>query len=279
MVSTSEDSSARLAHARSAIAAVPGWYHSIEVCPGLLTPGYFDLGPIVDRLPWPDVTGQRCLDVGTSDGFFAFELERRGAREVVAVDIASHEHWDFERDSRATGLEFLRYVSGPTKGLGFRVAHELLGSGVKYVQCSVYDLAPDRLGEFDVVVCGSLLLHLRDPLRALAAIASVCRGRFLSTNQIELGLSLLHPGRALSRIDGTSGLTQWWLTNVAGHRQLLRATGFEPERESRPYSVPFGPAHPRSRRPRDLATRLLRRALTGGTGVPHHAILARAAAD
>src|SRR5437660_10357912 len=72
-----------------AIAQVRGWYHCIEVAPGLRTPGAFDLEPVVDRLPWPEVAGKRCLDVGTYDGFLAFELERRGAREVVAADISS----------------------------------------------------------------------------------------------------------------------------------------------------------------------------------------------
>lgn len=60
-----------------------------------MTPGWFDLRPIVDRMPWPDVRGKRCLDVGTWDGFLAFELERRGAAEVVATDIESHEDWDW----------------------------------------------------------------------------------------------------------------------------------------------------------------------------------------
>lgn len=278
MVSSSQTTTRRQ-DARAAIDAVPGWYHSIDVHPGLVTPGYFDLRGIVGELPWPELAGKRCLDVGTADGFLAFELERRGAAEVVAVDLASHQEWDFERHLQQIGPRFLSHVAGPVKGHGFRVARELLGSQVSYVQCSTYELSPEKLGEFDVVVCGSLLLHLRDPLRALAAIRSVCRERFLCTNQVELGLSLAHPRLPLSRIDGTSGLTQWWLTNVAGHRQLLCAAGFEPERESRVYAVPFGPAHPpRGRTLRALTTRALRYMVTGGDGVPHHAILARVAA-
>ena len=59
--------------------AVPLWYHTLELPGGIVTPGWFDLRGVVDRLPWPDVRGKRCLDVGTYDGFYAFELERRGA--------------------------------------------------------------------------------------------------------------------------------------------------------------------------------------------------------
>jgi tRNA (mo5U34)-methyltransferase len=269
---------ARDAHdSATAVAAVKYWYHSIEVAPGVVTPGWFDLRGCVERLPWPEVGGKRCLDVGTADGFFAFELERRGAGEVVATDIAAHDTWDWElAPFRAHGPDYLHQIAGPTPGVGFRVAHELLGSSVSLEHVSVYDLAPNTVGEFDVVVCGSLLLHLRDPLRALAAIRSVCRGWLLSTSQVDLARSLARRRTPLIRLDGTSGITQWWLPNVAGHRQMLLASGFGIERESGLYSVRFGTSHPpRRRRPRALLARAARRALTGADGVPHHAVLAR----
>ena len=154
---------------------------------------------------------------------------------------------------------------------------QLLSSSVRLEQISAYDLTPDAVGEFDLVVCGSLLLHLRDPLRALAAIHSVCRELLLSTNQVDLVRSLIRPRKPLIRLDGTSGITQWWLPNVAGHRQMLLASGFAVDRESGLYSVPFGRSHPRRRRPRRVLVSLARRAVTGDVGVPHHAVLARRA--
>jgi tRNA (mo5U34)-methyltransferase len=260
----------------AAVAAVRRWYHCIEVAPGLVTPGLFDLRPVVDEMPWPDVRGLRCLDVGTADGFLAFELERRGAAEVVAVDIGAHEHWDWETHVGALGPEYLRAVSGPAAGVGFEVAHRLRGSSVAFQALSVYALGPETVGMFDVVVCGSLLLHLRDPLKALASIASVCRGRLLCTNQVDLGRTAFRPRSPLVRLDGTSGITQWWIPNAAGHRQMLRAAGFTVERVSRLYSVPFGPAHPPpSRRPRGLAHTLAQLLFTRREGVPHSAVLAR----
>ena len=39
--------------------------------------------------------GKRCLDVGTYDGFWAFEIEQRGAKEVVAVDVLDPRRWDW----------------------------------------------------------------------------------------------------------------------------------------------------------------------------------------
>ena len=263
----------RQEEARAAIAENPHWYHTMEVAPGVETPGWFDLRPIVDKLPWPDVRGKRCLDVGTYDGFLAFELERRGAAEVVATDIADHEQWDWPPRIRAHGVEYLRWVAGP-KNRGFELARRLIGSAATLEHVSAYDLSPDSVGEFDVVVVGSLLLHLRDPLRALAAIRSVCVGSFLSTNQIDLWRSVLRPRRPLMRLDGMSDLCQWWLPNAAGHRQMVCAAGFELERDSGRYSVPYGVAHPAQKGPWELALSVPRRLLAGGDGVPHHAILA-----
>src|SRR5215216_401238 len=77
-----------------------GWYHTQELAPGLVTPGMFDLRPYVNRYGIPeDLSGKRVLDVGTFEGFWAFELERRGA-EVVALDVASLDQLDWPARDR-----------------------------------------------------------------------------------------------------------------------------------------------------------------------------------
>jgi tRNA (mo5U34)-methyltransferase len=260
--------------ARARIAANPLWYHTLELAPGVVTPGWFDLRPVVDRLPWPDVRGKRCLDVGTYDGFLAFELERRGAAEVVATDIADHASWDWPAALRARGVEALAAIAGPEKGLGFRIAAELLGSKVQRVEVNAYDLSPERMGEFDVVVCGSLLLHLRDPVGALEAMRSVCRSHLLSVEEVRLAPSLLHPRRPLAELDGASDLCQWWVPNTAGHRRMLEAAGFEVLRSTRPFCESFGPGFPARRRPRERLRAAATRVFAGGVGVPTAAALA-----
>ena len=64
------------------------WYHTIDVEPGLTTPGWFDLRPYVDRYQLPDdMTGMRALDihvVGAQDGHTP-ALARAAARGVLAV--------------------------------------------------------------------------------------------------------------------------------------------------------------------------------------------------
>lgn len=263
---------------RAAVASNRLWYHTMELAPGLVTPGWFDLRGVIGGLPWPDVRGKRCLDVGTYDGQLAFELERRGAREVVATDIADHDGWDWPPRTRARGPEVLRDLAGPEKGRGFEIARKLLGSTVERRPLSVYDLRPETVGTFDVVVCGSLLLHLRDPLRALEAIRSVCGESFLSIEQVELRTSVFARRWPVLLVDGLSDRLQWLLPNVTAHRRMVRATGFDIERDSGIYSEPYGPAHPSvGRTPRALAVSLARRLLTGNDGVPHHAVLARPA--
>ena len=171
-------------------------------------------------MPWPDVAGKRCLDVGTMDGFWAFELERRGAAEIVATDIA---HRDGDgRPKRPAG--------GSDEPLGkhrFALAAELLGSRAEYRLRSVYDLDPAVDGEFDVVVMGFVLQMLRDPLRALAAIRSVCREHLLLLDTVSLPLSLLPA--PLARLDARRGAFEWFVFNRRGLIQAVDHAGFDVE--------------------------------------------------
>ena len=253
----------------------PRWYHTIELRPGEVTPGMIDLRRVAPKVLPPDLSGRRALDVGTYDGFWAFELERRGA-EVVATDVAHAHDADWPPHRR----EELRAEAdrlGVELGLGFRLAAQALGSRVRRVACDVRSLDAEAIGgPVDLIFCGALLLHLRDPLRALERIRGVCREWFLSAEQIDLQLSVLRRGRPVLRLDGVSELVQWFIPNAAAHRRLLEAAGFTLERWSRPYSVPFGEGHPPiGRDPRSLARRAARRILTRGWGVPHQAVLAR----
>jgi tRNA (mo5U34)-methyltransferase len=200
--------------------AAHGWWHTIDIAPGVSTPGSWDLRGTSTRLPWPDVSGKRCLDVGTMDGFWAFELERRGAAEVVATDIALG-HGDVPARRRPKG-------SGPPRGKQtFAVAAELLGSRAEYRERNVYDLDPEVDGEFDVVVMGFVLQMLRDPLRALAAVHSVCREHLLLLDTVSLPLSFLPS--PLARLDARRGALEWFVFNRRGLIQAVDHAGFEVE--------------------------------------------------
>jgi tRNA (mo5U34)-methyltransferase len=184
---------------------VPDWYHCIELPDGTVTPGAFDLRPSTKVVPLPDdLTGARCLDVGTWDGFWAFEMERRGAAEVVAIDIEDPERWDWPPRERVAGhgggLAVLSDRKPP--GAGFRHAAEALGSKARRVDRSVYELDPATDGAFDVVFLGSLLLHLRDPVGALDRVRAVCRGQAVVADTVDAIPSLLRPRTPTARLEG-----------------------------------------------------------------------------
>jgi len=251
------------------------WYHTIELAPGNVTPGWFDLRSVPAKLPLPaSLRGMRALDVGTFDGFWAFELERRGADEVVAVDLLDPARWDWPQAAPAAVIETLD--ARKRGGEGFLVAHEALRSSVTRLERSVYELDPEELGEFDLVYVGSLLLHLRDPVRALERVRRVCRGQLLVLDAIDPVLSVTHPRTPLARLDGV-GRPWWWLPNVAGLRQMVSVAGFEVVGPVRRVTMPPG-AGQRRVRPTlaGLRSRAVRRDLLGAWhGDPHAAVLAR----
>ncbi|MEO1523542.1 MAG: methyltransferase domain-containing protein [Cyanobacteria bacterium J06633_2] len=138
------------------IAQRENWFHTIDFGNGVRSPGivpweyeqqlleYFGLPERLD--------GKRVLDIGTYDGFFAFECERRGASEVVAIDV------------------------NPADRYCFQVAHDILGSKVQFHHMSVYELDAEKLGgKFDLVMFPGVFYHLRHIVLSLDNIWSVIK--------------------------------------------------------------------------------------------------------
>lgn len=258
-------------------AAVAGrkWYHTIELAPGVITPGWFDTRSAVASIPFPpDLTGKRCLDVASFDGFWAFEMERRGATEVVAYDLLDLTKGDWPHGSLPETISEMAEMKG--QGDGFEIAASALRSAVKRVEGNVYDLDPNELGTFDFIYVGSLLLHLRDPIRALEAVRTMCDGQVLLEDAIDLELSVLFRRRAVASFDGI-GRPWWWKPNAVGLGRFLESAGFEIERGPVRFFMKPGVGHPRERpSPRALRTHLGREGLiTQWRGDPHAAVLAR----
>ena len=83
------------------------WYHTIDLGAGLVTDGWFDLRPHVASYGLPErMDGMRVLDIGTWDGFWAFEMERRGA-EVVALDVEHESEYDWPPRRRPAAVRGL----------------------------------------------------------------------------------------------------------------------------------------------------------------------------
>lgn len=153
-----------------------GWYHTIELAPGIWTrKAVYDHRPILERVGLPDsLEGKTALDIGTADGFWAFEMERRGADRVVAFDIARVGDSDVLPSYRANLPE--DWADSPNYcAERFWTAHAMRKSRVEYQTGNIYSLDPETIGQFDIVYCGSLLVHLFNPLLALIKIRSVTR--------------------------------------------------------------------------------------------------------
>lgn len=254
------------------------WYHTIDIPGRGPTPGYFDTRDAPAHVPWPaELAGGRCLDVGTFDGFWAFEMERRGASEVVACDLDDPHQIDWAYDHRRSGPAAIgEWGSG--RGPGFAEAAAALGSRAKWLPRSAYDLDPARDGTFDVVLCGALLLHLRDPVRALEAMRSVCSGSLVLVEAVDPLLEVVARRVPAARLRPESD--EWWRVNSAGLCQLADTAGFRVVRVGGRFLVPHGPGAPPGHRLSRLAgflagrpgrRGLLTRALLAAPRPPHDA--------
>lgn len=209
------------------MSANSSWYHTLELAPGVLTPGMVDLRAVASKILPADLTGRRALDIGAFDGFWAFELERRGA-DVVAIDVEdvgavqlpTNNRQVLEQGAKDLEIDLAR---------GFRLAAEVLDSRVQRIVCDVTELTPERIGgPVDVAFMGALLPHVRDPVGALERIRAtlVPGGRLFQLESISLRLSVLHPRRPTAYFQTLQTNFNWWQANRAALRAWLRTAGF-----------------------------------------------------
>lgn len=206
------------------------WYHTQDLGEGLVTPGMFDLREYTGLYGIPeDLSGMRVLEVGTFEGFWAFELERRGA-DVTAIDVDRIQDLDWPAR--------LRPQDNDRRGEGFELIAAAKGSAVNRVGSSIYETSPEKLGgRFDLVFCGSVLIHLRDPMLALERMASLCSGRLIFADERSKRLGLLPFAAAEFR--GETPWSTWWRPNPRGWLSMVRCAGFEDVRLHGKFDMKF----------------------------------------
>ena len=181
---------ATIAQAQKILQDNPWWYHSIELAPGIVTPGLAPVDywkSIFQTLQLPDLRGKSVLDIGAWDGAFSFFAEQRGAARVVAMDdfVWFIDMPAYTRESRIAqekGLHIqLAHESPhwrPSELPGkrpFDALHEFFASKVESVVGSFLKLDPAEVGQFDVVLFLGVLYHMEDPLGAMRRAASFVR--------------------------------------------------------------------------------------------------------
>lgn len=227
-----------------AVAAIPYWFHSIELDQGVVTPGHKTpeiLRKELKSLRLPDLRGKTVLDIGAWDGFYTWTAERLGAGRVVSLD---HFAWSLNRPKamelqslwRETGtgpIPFEETVAWEPAVLpgkrGYDLAHNVLNSNAECHVGNFMGIDYDALGgPFDVVLWLGVLYHMRNPLLALQQVAEATRE--VAIIETEAFTSTCFADHALckflERDELWDDFTNWWVPTEKALVDLCRAAGF-----------------------------------------------------
>jgi hypothetical protein len=205
------------------------FYHTMDLPSGHVT-GDWDLrGRVHEYIGGVDVAGRSVLDVGTASGYLTFEMEKMGGR-IVSFDAESARDINFvpvhdqvhitdystwARDADA----FLDRLKN-----SYWYTHRELGSHSEALYGNIYSVA-EYGHSFDVAVLGQILVHLKDPVGALAAVAAVCKDTLIIT---EGTVDSPHPDmRLCARATAGGPGYMWWLCSVPFYREVLGMQNFE----------------------------------------------------
>ncbi|MDQ6750093.1 MAG: DUF1698 domain-containing protein [Actinomycetota bacterium] len=185
------------------------WYHTMDLGGGVVTAGENRTPEHLQKVGLPrDLRGRTVLDVGSWDGAFAFECERRGAARVLATD---HFCWGGE---------------GWGTKAGFDLAKSALGSRIEERELDVLDLTPESVGTFDVVLCLGVLYHMRHPFLVLERMAALTERTLIVETVVDLvdldrPAIAFYPGSELA-----DDPTNWHGPNPAAMHGMLAALAF-----------------------------------------------------
>jgi len=162
------------------------FYHTTELPGHGVYKGEWDLrGRESAYLGSVDFAGKSVLEIGTASGHLCFWMENQGA-EVTGLDLDARLAWDLVAhegaDHKAQARE--RYDTLDRINNSWWFSHAQRKSRARCIYRSIYDLGPD-VGSFDVVTLCSVLLHLRDPIRAIELACTRSRSEIVITDVSE----------------------------------------------------------------------------------------------
>jgi len=160
-----------------------------------------------DRLaPHVDLEGQRVLDVGCGNGYYAWRMQLTGARLVVGIDpslLFLHQY-----------LALLRYLEGPVRTL---------------VLPWTLEAFPQAGGQFDRVFSMGVLYHRRSPFDHLLAL----RERLRPGGELVLETLVIEGGRGQVLVPESRYARMrnvWFLPSVPELEHWLLRCGFRETR-------------------------------------------------
>lgn len=169
------------------------WMHTIDLGGGLVTPGKWPVNQyILAAFDSIDFRDKKVLDIGTCNGIWSFEAEKRGASEVHSIDYLSQ----------------VGYWCTP----GYELAHTALGSRAQYnPDVSVYEIEEIGVTDFDVIIFCGVYYHLKNPLLALAKLRKVLK---TGGSIIVEGPIILNDTGCYARFlyhDAENDPSNWWI--------------------------------------------------------------------
>jgi tRNA (mo5U34)-methyltransferase len=210
---------------------IPFWFHTIDVYPGVVTPGVADWRNRIELMGIPEnLSGKRVLDIGAFDGFYSFVCEERGAK-VTALDIETK-----------PGIKLLKKIKE---------------SEISLVQGSVYDLPQLNLGTFDLVLFFGVIYHLRHPLLALDCLYEVVGEKLLvhsyllENGYIDQNVKRQHLQERAPDIltvpflqfypenELNNDPSNWFAPNRIALRRMLESSGFDVDVADAPFGAVY----------------------------------------
>lgn len=210
------------------------FYHVMDL-PGQGTVGQgWDLRKnIDDYLGRFDFSGRTVLDVGAASGMLSFHMEKRGA-QVTSFDVLSLEEVDFVPYAKPDyDLPKFKETCQPLFQKfrnSYWLAHRLLKSKAAMYYGTIYDI-PAEVGDFDVVVLGMILPHLREPFQGLLSASRRAKEWLIITQQsapVKDGVAYFMPD-----VKTCSPNVAWWSLSESCVERMLGVVGFRLEKVTR----------------------------------------------
>jgi tRNA (mo5U34)-methyltransferase len=184
------------------------WFHSFAFSNGCRTKGQDPSETKLHALNLPSLIGKSVIDIGTFEGYFAFQAKLMGASRVVACD---HLVWSWPDFNARSNFELIRHVSA---------------SDVEDRTLSVEDISPEELGEFDVTLFLGVLYHAPDMIGYLRKVRSVTREICIIETLVD-GLQMDEPWTAYYPAGSLNNdASNWWGPNISCVLDMLRRVGF-----------------------------------------------------
>lgn len=184
-----------------------------------------------------DFHGRRVLEFGPANGGLTFWMARNGA-DVVGADLGPDSRkfsWDVLWHPGLDVEKTYDVMSRTMRAFnnGWLYGRRYFGANSKLLLSTAYD-TPMEAGPFDIVVWGSILLHLRDPIGALqnglkfrpqtVIITDRTPAQLASRDELKRPLSYFQPNA--KSVSPHGGLT-WWHVNPQVYIQFLDAMGYQ----------------------------------------------------